>query len=102
MRLDHRFQPVHLDLGLEEADRALDLAFVGDVSDLLVVREPVLQLRVEPFLRPLADARHPRADGVQRAHELALIARKRGLEEDHVYGHWTKPIRWRSSLGRSR
>ena len=74
-------------------DGAFHLGVVGDVADLLVVGEPVAQLRVEPFLRTLADSGHPCADGVQRADELALVPGEGRLEEDDVCGHSRKPIR---------
>ena len=36
-------------------------------------------------MRPLADADHARADGVQPAHELALVIGEGGLDEDDIH-----------------
>ena len=52
-----------------------DRAFVDDDAHLLVVGQPVAQLVVEAILRALADGGDARADLVERAHELTLVAR---------------------------
>ena len=86
MGFDRSLKPVHPDFGLNEAHGALDFADVGDVADLLVVREPVTQLRIERLFGPLADAADAGANGVQCANELTLVLGKTGFEEDDVHG----------------
>ena len=87
MGFDDGLEGVDLHLRLHEAHGALELLFARDVADLLVVREPVAHLGVEVLLRPLADRRHARTDGVQRTHELTLVVGEAGLDEDDVLRH---------------
>jgi hypothetical protein len=84
--LDRGLQPLHAHLALHEAHGVRERLLVHDGAHLLVVREPVPQLRIERLLRTLADADGGRAHRVQRARELALVGGKARLHEDHVHG----------------
>src|SRR5262249_33880872 len=71
---------------LRAAHGAEQRLLVRDGRDALVLPQPVLELVVELLERPLADAADARADRVQGAHELALVLREGGLDEDDVHG----------------
>ena len=84
--LDRGLQPVHPLARLDAAHGAEQRRLVRHRADLLVPVEPVLQLAVERVERPLADARDARPRGAQGAHELALVGREPGLDQDDVHG----------------
>ena len=85
MGLDRRLQALDLDVLLESAHDLVQATVVDDGRHLLVVAQPAGDVAVEPVLRSLADADDARPDLVQGAHELLLVVREAGLEEDDVH-----------------
>jgi hypothetical protein len=85
VRLDGRLQPVDPEAVLHPPHRLRHRLDVGHRPDLLVVVHPAPQVVVHGVERVLADAHDRRADLRQAAHELTLVAREEGLDEDDVH-----------------
>ena len=85
VRLDRRLQPIDPHHPLDDLHGVVQLALVGDRADLLVVRQPALDVVVEPVLGSLADADHRRPRLGEGAGELLLVVGEARLEEDHVH-----------------
>jgi hypothetical protein len=86
VRLDRRLEPIDGPLALDPAHRLQHGGLVGHVADRLVVREPVLEIVVERFLRALTDRGDGRADLGERLDEQLLVAGKSRLDEYDVHG----------------
>jgi hypothetical protein len=87
VRFDGRFEAIDVRVTLDEAHGIEDGMFVGDVLDLLVVREPVAQLVVERILGSFSDRAHAYADLGKRADEVLLVRGEPRLDENDVRRH---------------